>query len=100
MPKQRRRKCSEPRCCWHWGSKGRTSEGEGLGARGPSRKTKRCLEESRKKLAPAIQQKPRYCEVPSYVLRYELRSEPISCAPRRPTCRRLNVAKTMPRRAE
>jgi hypothetical protein len=39
MPKQRRRKCSEPRCCWHRGSKGRTSEGEGLGARGPSRKT-------------------------------------------------------------
>jgi hypothetical protein len=29
MPKRRnrKRKCSEPRCCWHQGSKGRTSEG-------------------------------------------------------------------------
>jgi hypothetical protein len=29
MPKRRNRKrqCSEPRCCWHQGSKGRTSEG-------------------------------------------------------------------------
>jgi hypothetical protein len=31
MPKRRKRKCSEPRCCWHQGSKGRTSEGCGGG---------------------------------------------------------------------
>jgi len=36
MPKRRnrKRKCSEPRCCWHQGSKGRTSEGwGGIGGR-------------------------------------------------------------------
>jgi hypothetical protein len=42
-------------------------------SRGPSRKTNAVLRtrfpESRKKLASAIQRKPRYCEVPSYVLR-------------------------------
>ena len=46
MPKQRRRKCSEPRCCWHRGSKGRTSEGEGLGGERPVPQNKRCLEDA------------------------------------------------------
>jgi hypothetical protein len=45
MPKRRKRKCSEPRCCWHQGSKGRTSEGCG-GVERPVPQNKRCLEDA------------------------------------------------------
>jgi hypothetical protein len=44
MPTRRKRKCSEPRCCWHQGSKGRTSDGvRGWGA---VPQNKRCLEDA------------------------------------------------------
>ena len=46
MPKRRKRKCTEPRCCWHQGWKGRTSEGLGGWGRLPVPSNKRCLEDA------------------------------------------------------
>jgi hypothetical protein len=47
MPKRRnrKRKCSEPRCCWHQGSKGRRGEGA-LGGERPVAQNKRCFEDT------------------------------------------------------
>jgi hypothetical protein len=77
MPKRRKRKCTEPRCCWHQGSKGRTSEGLGGWGRLPVPSNKRCLEDA----VPGVSRKN---WLPRGIADHPCPEPMVSCAPRRP----------------